>query len=92
MDNYLEIQSNIGINCRKNNCMVIHPSEMHMIYAVGALLVVKSVESEQDKFLKGHYANITCVACSVNGTLIASGETHDPLSEESAALIVWDFA
>jgi len=51
MQNYLEVEGNIGINCRTNNCMVIHPSELHMIYAVGSLLVVKSVESENDKYL-----------------------------------------
>lgn len=71
--------------------MVIHPSEMHMIYSVGALLVVKSVDSENDKYLRGHYSNITYVTCSKNGSLIGSGEAHDPESDDSAALIVWDF-
>lgn len=92
MENYLEVLNNMGINCRTQNCMVIHPSEMHMIYAVGSLLVVKSVDSEQDRYLKGHAGMITSVTCSSNGNLVASGEQHDPSSEEAAALIVWDFA
>jgi WD40 repeat protein len=90
-NSYLEIQSNVGINCRKSNCMVIHPSELHMIYAVGALLVVKTVDSENDQFYKGHYSLITNVTCSNNGSLICSGEAYEPQSEETAALIVWDF-
>ena len=91
MDQYLEVQSNIGINCRKPNCMTIHPSEMHMIYAVGCMLVVKSVDSETDRYLPGHYSIITTVTCSYDGNLLASGEAYDHESEQTAALIVWDF-
>jgi len=58
MENYIEVQNNIGINCKEINCMVVHPSEMHMIYAAGALLIIKSIDSEQDRYLKGHYSVI----------------------------------
>ena len=51
MNNYLEVFGNIGINCHSARCMAIHPSEMHMFYAVGSLLVVKSVDSEHDRYL-----------------------------------------
>lgn len=39
----LEIEANIGFNCHAKNLLVIHPSEMYMLYAVGSLVVVKSV-------------------------------------------------
>lgn len=75
MQNYLEIEGNIGINCRTSNCMVIHPSELHMIYAVGSLLVVKSVDSDHDKYLQGHSSRINYITISKHGNLMGSAET-----------------
>jgi len=72
--------------------MVIHPSEMFMIYAVGSLLVVKSVDDSKDKYLKGHSGKINYITVSKTGALVASGEAHEQRSEECAALVVWDFA
>jgi WD40 repeat protein len=63
-----------------------------MIYAVGALIVVKSVDEQKDRFLKGHTSTVTVITVSGRGSMIASGETHDQRSEECAALIIWDFA
>ena len=89
---YLEIEANIGLNCQTKNCFVVHPSELFMIYAVGAMIVVKSVDESKDKFLRGHTSSVTCIAVSGRGSMIASGETHGINSEECAALIIWDFA
>lgn len=72
----------MGLNCRAAHCMVIHPSEMHMIYAVGSVLVVKSVESEADRYLRGHSALVTFVTVSKSGSLMASGEQFNLGSEE----------
>ena len=71
--------------------MVIHPSEMFMLYAVGSLLVVKSVDDQKDKYLKGHTGKINYIAVSKRGDLVGTGEVHDIKSSEVAALIVWDF-
>lgn len=89
---YLQVEANVGINCHSKNCMVIHPSEMYMIYAAGSLLVVKSVDDSKDKYLKGHNGKIHCIQVSTHGELMASGEVHDQRSDDAAALIVWDFA
>ena len=40
---YLEIDASIGLNCISKNCLLIHPSETYMIFAVGSLVVVRSV-------------------------------------------------
>ena len=90
-ESYLEVDSNIGINSGSKNCLVIHPSELFMIYAVGSLVVIKSVDGEKDKYLKGHGARVSFITCSKQGNLICSGETHEQRSSEAAALIVWDF-
>jgi WD40 repeat protein len=71
--------------------MIIHPSELHMIYAVGSLLCVKSVDQDKDRYLYGHSSRINYITVSKHGNLLGSGETQDIRSEEQAALIVWDF-
>ena len=94
MDNsaeYLRLEANIGMNCISKNCLLIHPSETYMIFALGSMVVVRSVSDEKDKFLRGHSAVVNFLAVSSRGNLMASGEAHDPGSEECAALIVWDF-
>ena len=89
--NYLELDANIGLNCIAKNCLVIHPSETYMMYAIGSLIIVKAVSDEKDQYLRGHTGIINCLAVSSQGNLLASGESHDFSSEEAAALIVWDF-
>lgn len=91
MNNYLQLETNIGLNTKTYSCMAIHPSEMHMFYAVGSLLVVKSVDYETDRYLPGHQTIINYITVSNSGNLVASGESFEQGYEESAALIVWDF-
>ena len=62
-----------------------------MIYAIGSIVVVKSVEESKDKYLKGHSSIINFITVSKDGNLLASGEVFDYSQDESAALIVWDF-
>jgi hypothetical protein len=39
----LNITASIGFNRTNNYTMVIHPSDMHFLWAQGRLLVVKSI-------------------------------------------------
>lgn len=71
--------------------MVIHPSEMYMLYGLGSMIVVKSVDGSKDKYLRGHSARVNYLAVSKQGNLFASGEVVEPSIAETAALIVWDF-
>ena len=70
----LEIVGNIGINCNRKNLLQIHPNEMHMIYSIGSLLVVRSVDGSKDRYLDGHQSEICCITISKQGNRIASGE------------------
>ena len=86
------MESNIGINCTSKNCLLIHPSELFMIYSVGSLIVIKSIDGSKDQYLSGHQAMIHCLAISSQGNLLASGEQHEANALDTlAALIVWDF-
>lgn len=78
----LQVTGSIGFN----NCIVVHPSNMFMIWAIGNLIVIRSSTSTQNEFLKGHENKVVSLAVSPNGKLLASGE-----EAEAATLVVWDF-
>jgi WD40 repeat protein len=86
----LNITASIGFNRSRKDCMIVHPSDMHFIWASGKLLVIKSIGKEQNTYLKGHEGYICNISCSKNGDRIATGEQVD--SGALAALIVWDFS
>jgi hypothetical protein len=48
-----------------------------MIYSVGSLLVVKSVDGSKDKYLRGHNCRINYLTLSKYGNLMASAEVHE---------------
>ena len=59
---------------------------MQIMWAVGCLLVVKSIGEESNTYLKGHEGKITTIVCSKIGGLVATGE----MSSGLAACIVWN--
>lgn len=69
--------------------MVVHPSDMHFLWATGPVLVMKSISKADNTYLKGHDGEICSIVCSNNGKLIASGEKI--AAGLNAALIVWNF-
>ena len=72
--NTLNITASIGFNFIQKDCMVIHPSDLHFIWAQGRLIVIKSIGKERNTYLKGHEGRITVIKCSRKGNLLASGE------------------
>lgn len=69
--------------------MVVHPSELHLFWAQGRTVVIKSVGQERNTYLKGHTGRVCQIACSNDGKVFATGELLAP--GFNAALIVWDF-
>jgi len=70
----LSIVANIGFNNQSASCMIVHPSDLHFIWATGPLIVIKSIDKPQNTYLRGHSAYICSIAVSRNGKLLASGE------------------
>lgn len=64
----------IGFNCHAKNLLIIHPSELFMIYSTGSLVIIKAVDGSKDKVLKGHASRVNCLTVSNQGNLLASGE------------------
>ena len=40
----LSIIANIGFNIQTASCMIVHPSDLHFIWATGPLIVIKSID------------------------------------------------
>jgi len=39
----LNITASLGFNFSRQNCMIIHPSDMHFLWAQGCVVVIKSI-------------------------------------------------
>lgn len=89
--NVLRVTGSLGFNSKGTSSVVVHPSDLHLLWAQGSLLVVKSIGNELNSYMSGHEGQICTVACSKNGALVASGEEHSAGSRLRASLIVWDF-
>ena len=86
----LNITASIGFNFSRQSCFCIHPTDMHIVWASGNVVVVKSIGKEQNSYLKGHEGKVQTITINPSGRLMATGEMCKNSSEQ-AAIIVWDF-
>lgn len=57
--------------------MMLTPCGNYMVYPLGSILVVRSMTGKnRQAFLEGHTADISCVAMSVDGSRIVSGQVR----------------
>jgi WD40 repeat protein len=67
--------------------LCLHPNGKNYITCAGGCLVVNDLADPHNQvFLRGHNDNISCLALSPSGRLIASGQVG-----ENCDVIVWDF-
>ncbi|KAL0233659.1 hypothetical protein PCE1_002169 [Barthelona sp. PCE] len=85
----IAIKHLIGYSGYVPKSTIAHPDQTHLIYPVGANIIIKNTITNEIKMLKGHDNEISCMALSKTGTLIASGQkTHIGFT---ADVIIWDF-
>mmetsp|Transcript_3663 Transcript_3663/g.11489 ORF Transcript_3663/g.11489 Transcript_3663/m.11489 type:complete len:610 (-) Transcript_3663:168-1997(-) len=85
----MTLQSTIGFNGKVAAGLQVHPDREHLLYPLGSSVIVEEIgEKRGQKFLQGHTGNVTCIAISKSGKLVASGE----VSAFDATIILWDFA
>jgi len=64
-----------------------HPNGRKVVYAAGAAVVVGDLTDPHDQsFMRGHDADVACLALSPSGRLVASGQFG-----RNADCCVWDF-
>jgi len=90
----LELEHMIGFAASHDNSVQLHPklTDTFVCYTGCLILIGSTTDPHQQEFLRGHDEEITCLALSPSGNLIASGQaskTRSPSSE--AYVIVWDF-
>ena len=54
----------------------ITPCGKYILYPLGCFIVLKNIVTQKEAFLDGHKNDISCIALSHDGNIIASGQTH----------------
>lgn len=84
----LQLSAVIGFQGRANKCLILHPDNKRLIYALGYSVVVRDLTTKEETFLQGHNNVVTCVALSKDGKFLASGQkTHTGFV---ADIVIWD--
>jgi WD40 repeat protein len=85
--NILELEHSIGYNGKFPRSVLLHPNHQDYVYISGACIVITNLnDPHKQDFLRGHDNQVTCLAVSNKGGLIASGQTGD-----NSDVIIWDF-
>ena len=90
----LELEHVFGYSGRHQNTVQYHPTDENMIlYTIGTLVVIEDINNKHSQwFLKGHDNDITALAISSNGILIASGQLGSQFHKHhEAPVILWDY-
>ena len=93
----LELEHMIGFSTHSggDGSVQFHPRDPDVIVShIGCLLIIGNIKDPHGQiFLHGHTEEITCLAISPSGNLIASGQASSVREPNSEALvIVWDYA
>eukprot|EP00051_Salpingoeca_urceolata_P031661 m.12474 g.12474 ORF g.12474 m.12474 type:complete len:611 (-) comp4265_c0_seq1:143-1975(-) len=89
MEERLELQSAIGFNGAVPKGLHVHPDRDTLVFPLGCTVVLESIRSGKQQFLHGHASDVSCIAVSHDGSLIAAG--NQTYMGFQAEIIVWDF-
>lgn len=72
--NIVELEHAIGYSGTIVQSAYLHPNGKDFVYIAGGCIVVCDLnDPHQQTFLRGHDNQITCIALSLSGRLLASG-------------------
>nr|XP_033817632.1 cilia- and flagella-associated protein 52 [Geotrypetes seraphini]XP_033817633.1 cilia- and flagella-associated protein 52 [Geotrypetes seraphini]XP_033817634.1 cilia- and flagella-associated protein 52 [Geotrypetes seraphini]XP_033817635.1 cilia- and flagella-associated protein 52 [Geotrypetes seraphini] len=86
----LELESIIGYNGYIPSGLICHPDRDHLIYPLGCTVIIQNINTHKQYFLQGHTNNVSCVALSISGKYVASGQVT--YMGFKADIILWDYA
>ncbi|KAL4169229.1 hypothetical protein KRP22_010152 [Phytophthora ramorum] len=83
----IELEHTIGFSAVPN-AIHYHPAGRDYVYpAGGSVLLTSFQDAHSQVFLRGHEGNVTCIAMSPSGRILASGERG-----RRADILVWDYS
>ncbi|ETM38661.1 hypothetical protein L914_15104 [Phytophthora nicotianae] len=83
----MELEHTIGFSAVPN-AIHYHPSSRDYVYpAGGSVLLTSFQDAHSQLFLRGHGDNVSCIAMSPSGRILASGERG-----RRADILVWDYS
>ncbi|XP_018044232.1 PREDICTED: cilia- and flagella-associated protein 52 [Atta colombica] len=71
------------------NSLQLHPDEKHLLYPMGYKVVIKNIETSEQRFLNGHTNNVSTLCVSPCGEYVASGQNNH--LGFKAMVIVWNY-
>ncbi|KAL8451311.1 hypothetical protein Emag_002816 [Eimeria magna] len=84
----LQLDAVVGFSGISRKCIVMHPDNKRLIFALGYSVVVRDLTTGAETFLLSHDNCVTCIAMSKDGKYLASGQkTHAGFV---ADIILWD--
>ena len=92
-EDVMELEHVIGYTGKASATLHYHPTESNtIVYGMGAVVVIQNLQdAHQQDFLRGHDNDISAIAVSQDGGLIASGQLGSVLHKGfDAPVIVWD--
>jgi WD40 repeat protein len=90
----LELEHVFGFTGRYLSTALYHPTDPNFIvYCIGGLVVLENIHDKNSQyFLRGHDNDISALAISPNGLLIASGQIGSPRQRNNdAPVILWSY-
>ena len=88
------MEHSIGYNGKYTDTVKFHPVEKdQLIYNIGGLLVIENLhDKHKQEFLRGHDMEISTIAVSNSGKLIATGQKGTVFQKTpDAPVIIWSY-
>jgi WD40 repeat protein len=83
----LELDHCMGYNGSISNSLILHPNLVEYIYIAGGVIILAEMnDPNKQNILRGHDDEVTCIALSNNGKLLASGQKG-----ENSDILIWDY-
>jgi WD40 repeat protein len=83
----VELDHAIGYSGKIVNSVHLHPNATDYVLIAGASIIIGDINDPHNQhFLRGHDDQITCLALSASGKMIASGQKGD-----NSDIILWDY-
>jgi WD40 repeat protein len=90
----IELEHSIGYNARFTDTLKYHPTDKDtLIYPIGGLLVIENLhDKSKQQFLRGHDMEISALAISSSGKLMATGQRGTIFQKTpEAPIILWSY-